>query len=96
MKIRTIIGVLLVLTLVLGSTGAAFAANDANEDGMPDRDRIQWTDTDDDGILDSPPKDGSCRDDVSVLGDKERNRDCNRDCDEDCVPEGSGPHYGPK
>ncbi|MBC2697400.1 MAG: hypothetical protein HF976_03290 [ANME-2 cluster archaeon] len=92
MKIRTIIGVLLVLALVLGSTGSTFAANDANEDGMPDRDRIQWTDTDDDSILDSPPKDGLCRDDVSFLGDKERNRDC----DEDCVPEGSGPHYGPK
>ena len=97
MKIRTIIGVLLVLALVLGSTGAAFAANDADGNGMPDRDRTQWTDTDDD-ILDSSLKDGTCRDDASVLCDQDRNRnrDCNRDCDEDCVPDGSGPHHGPK
>lgn len=33
MKIRTIIGVLLVIALVLGSTGVAFAANGQNGDG---------------------------------------------------------------
>ena len=33
MKIRTIIGVLLVFALVLGSTGVAFAANSQNGDG---------------------------------------------------------------
>jgi hypothetical protein len=39
MKIRTIIGVLLVFALVLGSTGAAFAASDTEED--PDQARNQ-------------------------------------------------------
>ena len=50
MKIRTIIGVLLVLALVLGSTGAAFAAQG---DG----------DCDGDGPIQERLRDGSCNQD---------------------------------
>ena len=50
MKIRTIIGVLLVLALVLGSTGAAFAAQG---DG----------DCDGDGPVQDRLRDGSCNQD---------------------------------
>lgn len=38
MKIRTIMAVLLVLALVLSSTGVAFAYQDEDGDGEPDRD----------------------------------------------------------
>ena len=60
MKIRTIIGVLLVLALVLGSTGIVIAEpGDGDGDGpAQDQDRDDWIDTDDDGIPDSPPGDG--------------------------------------
>ena len=55
MKIKTILGVLLILALVMGSTGVAVA-----DDQDQIQDRVDWIDTDGDGIGDVPLQDGTC------------------------------------
>ena len=66
MKIRTIIGVLLVLALVLGSTGAAIAAQgdgDCDGDG-PIQDRVR------DGLCNQDRnRDCNCDEDCAPNGD---------------------------
>ncbi len=64
MKIRTIIGVLLVLALVLGSTGAAFAAQgDCDGDG-PIQDRLH-----DESCNQDRNRDCNCDEDCDPIGD---------------------------
>ena len=65
MKIRTIVGVLLVFALVLGSTGIGAAVGPNSDESGPSvdkghGDRDSWSDPDGDGIF-LPPQDMTCR-----------------------------------
>ncbi|MCK4928945.1 MAG: hypothetical protein KAR76_04330 [Methanosarcinales archaeon] len=66
MKIRTIVGVLLVLALVLGSTGVALAGYD-DDKGKGDQVKL---------------RDDSCLTvDITTLADQIRDRACDGDCE---------------